>query len=81
MLSTKLKINEHRDIRWQDRTLGTTFRDILILQRLRVREIVVFVEQEPLVDGVVLPVPRHNKSNTTPCNISEPNMESTEFIA
>lgn len=72
---------ESGDIRWQDGALSTTLGDILILQRLRVCEVVVLIEQEPLVDRVVLPVPRHNKSNTTPCNISETDVESTEIIA
>jgi hypothetical protein len=44
-----------------------------------VDEIVVFVEQQPLINREVLPVPRHNNPNT-PRNITEVDMESTEIV-
>jgi hypothetical protein len=37
--------------------------------------------QHPLVDGIVLPVPRHDNPNSTSCDISESDLESSELIA
>jgi len=36
--------------------------------------------QHSLVDGVILPVPRHDDSNSTSCNVPEPDMESSELV-
>jgi len=37
--------------------------------------------QHPLVDGVVLSVPRHDDSNPTSSNVSEPDVESPELVS
>lgn len=63
----------------QDGTLGTTFWDLLVLEMLCGGEGIVFVEQGSLVDGVVFAIPGTDDADTTTGDITEADVETTEF--
>lgn len=82
----------------QDCTLGTSLRNVFVLQGLSPGKTVVFIEtgieksvsgprglirnrQHPLVDGVILPIPGPDDSDSTSCDVPEPEMESSELVA
>ena len=65
----------------QDHTLGSAFRNVLVLALLRIGQVVVLIEHRACVDAVGFLVAALDDTDTATGNIPEAKMESTELGA